>query len=222
MSVIADFTVPADSFTLHQALTAEPEMTVEAERLASHSAEWLFPFHWATGGDFETFHEAMEDDPTVANATAIEESEDSVLYQIEWSDEIIDLVTEITDQHASIIEAKAHGEKWRLQLRFAEEGGISTFQEHFEERGRSFEVNRIYRPSAPRQREFGLTAEQRDALVTAFQKGYFTVPRALSIEELADVLNISSNAVSQRIRRGSATLIQHTLTIGTGETTDES
>lgn len=221
MSVIADFTVPADSFTLQQALAAEPDMTIETERLASHSVEWLFPFHWATGGDFETFQTAMEDDPTVANVTAIEESEDSVLYQIKWSDEIIDLITEITDQHASILKAKAHGEKWQLQLRFADEGQVSSFQKHFAERDRSFEVTRVYHPSASRQREYGLTVEQRDTLVTAFQMGYFTVPRDRSIEDLADVLDISSNAVSQRIRRGSANLIQHTLTIGTGETTDE-
>ncbi|UPM45292.1 bacterio-opsin activator domain-containing protein [Halocatena salina] len=66
MSVVADFTVPAQSFALAQALTAEPDMTVEAERQATHSSEWVLPFLWASGGEFETFHDAMRDDPTVA------------------------------------------------------------------------------------------------------------------------------------------------------------
>lgn len=217
MSVIADFTVTSDSFTLHHALTTVPEMTVEAERLASHSVEWLFPFQWATGGDFERFDEALENDPTVASATAIEESGESVLYQIEWSDEVVALITEITDQHASILKAEASGETWQIQLRFAEESQVSSFQERFEERGRSFEVNKLYHPSTPRQGEYGLTPEQRDTLVLALENGYFDVPREQSIEELADELGISSNAVSQRIRRGSANLVRQTLAVGDRE-----
>lgn len=221
MSVVADFTVSAKSFTLSQTLTAEPDMIVEAERLATHSTEWALPFLWASGGDFETFHEAMQDDPTVANATVIEESGDSVLYEVEWSDEIINIIDEIINQHANILRAKAHSETWRLQLRFAEDKLVSSFQEHFSEQGRTFTVNKLSHPTAPRQREYGLTAVQRDTLATALHEGYFNVPRDLTIEELADTLGISSNAASQRIRRASASLIQDTIVIGAGESNDE-
>ncbi len=220
MSVVADFSIPTKSFALQQALTAESAMTVEAERLASHSAEWVLPFLWASGGDFETFHEAMQDDPTVANVTIIEESGDSVLYQTEWSDTVVNIVDEMIDQHANILRAKAHGETWRLQLRFAEDKQVSSFQDYFTEQGYTFEVNKLHHPTAPRQREYGLTAAQRNTLATALHEGYFNVPRDLTIEELADILDISSNATSQRIRRASAALIQDTLVIDAGESTD--
>lgn len=221
MSIVADFTVPAKSFALSQALTAEPDMTVEGERQATHSSEWALPFLWASGGDFETFHEAMQDDPTVANVTVIEESDDSILYQIEWSDEIINIIDEIINQHASILRAKGHGETWRLHLRFAEDKHVSSFQKHFSKQGRTFTVNKLSRPTAPRQREHGLTATQRDTLATALHEGYFNVPRDLTIDELADILGISSNAASQRIRRASASLIQDTIVISAGESNDE-
>jgi predicted DNA binding protein len=214
MSVVADFTVPADSFLLPEALAAAPGMAVEAERLASHSVEWVFPYHWASGGDFERFREGMADDPTVADVNAIEEAEGAVLYQVEWTDDVVDLITEITDQHGSILEATARAETWRLQLRFSAEEKVPAFREHFAENGRTFRVNRVFAPAAPRQREYDLTAEQRETLVTAFEAGYFDVPRELTIDQLADALDVSSNAVSQRLRRASANLVEHTLTIG--------
>lgn len=221
MSVVADFTVPADSFALHHALTADPDVTIKAERLASHSPEWSLPFIWASGGDFEAFEEAMQEDPTVVEASAIEKMHGDALYKVQWSQDVLDLITEMIDQHAIILNAQARAEEWRLQLRFAEEGQISSFQEYFSEENRSFEVNKIYHPNTSRQREYGLTREQHDTLVAAFQRGYFSVPRDTSMEELANELGISSNAVSQRIRRGSANLIQHALTMELSDLTNK-
>ena len=220
MSVIADVTVPTESFALHRALTTEPDVRVEAERLATHSVEWVLPFLWMTDGDFETFHRAILDDPTVADASVAEKFDDSVLYKVEWDDAVTELVTAIIDQHANVLEAKAHGESWRLRMRFSEDEQVSSFQRHFANRGYSFEVNQIYHPSAPRQREFALTSAQRDTLVTAYRNGYFNVPRDVSITELARSLGISSNATSQRIRRGTNNLIRHTLLVGETGTAD--
>lgn len=217
MGVVADFRIPSESFLLPEALAAEPSATVEAERLASHSTEWVLPFHWVADADFERFHEAMEGDPTVDDVAVTEDTGDSVLYRVEWADELIELITEITDRHATILEAKAHDENWRIQLRFAKEDQVSSFRDHFSDRGRSFEVEKIYHPTAPRQREYGLTAEQRDTLVTAFERGYYNVPRDVDMEGLADALGVSSNAVSQRLRRGSSNLVRHTVALGADE-----
>lgn len=218
MSVVVDFTVPTESFVLHEALAAEPSTTVEAERLASHGTEWVLPFLWASGDNLEAFHEAVNNDPTVVDATVIEKSDHTVLYKIEWVEAVNELVTELVDQHANILEATGHVDEWRLKLRFAEDEQVSAFRSHFAEKGRDFEVHKLYYPSVPRQQEYGLTPEQRNTLAVAQREGYFDVPRGISIEELADELGISSNAVSQRIRRASTNLIQHTLTIGTDET----
>lgn len=217
MSVIADVTIPADSFALGQTLAACPDVSVEVERLASHSTEWALPFLWASGDDLEAFQDAMEGDPTIDSCSVVEEIGGEVLYKVHWTDEVLGLITEMIDEHASFLEATARNERWRLKLRFAEEGQVSSFQEHFAERGYSFDVHRIVHPSAPREQEYGLTAEQREALVTALDAGYFSVPRDRSIEELSEELELSTNAVSQRIRRGSANLVRHTLTIDAGE-----
>lgn len=216
MSVVADITVPATSFLLPEALPSNPDATIEVERLASHSTEWVLPFLWVSGTDFQSFRDQMRADPTVADVDIIEEIDGSALYMVNWSEDVADLITDITDQHASVLEAEARGDEWRLNLRFAADEQVSTFQEHFAERGRSFEVNKLYHPAAPQQREYGLTPEQYDTLVTAARIGYFDVPRASSMDDLAAELGVSSNAVSQRIRRGCANLVRHSLTVGDG------
>lgn len=213
MSVVGGFTIPTDAFALEDALAAVPEMTIEADRLASHSPKEVFPFLWARGGDFDRFSRALEDDSSVVAADIVDETDDEVLYRLEWDDAFRDLVHEMIDHHAVIIEATACDDQWNLRLRFAEEEMVSSFQRYFRERGHDFEVNHLSHPSEPRQREFGLTSEQYEALVTAVREGYFTIPRTASVEELGETLGISASAVSQRIRRGTETLVRSGLSV---------
>ena len=213
MSIVGTFTVPADAFALEEALSAVPEMTVEADRLASHSPREVFPFLWATGGDFDRFRRALETEPTVTEVSIVEERDGEALFRLTWSDAFCDLVHEMIDHHAAILDATARGDRWNLRLRFAEESMVSSFQRHFRERGHAFEVHHLSRPSEPRQREFGLSAAQHEALVTAVREGYFTIPRTTSAEELGGTLDISANAVSQRIRRGCERLIRSGLMV---------
>jgi len=213
MSIVGEFTIPARAFALEDALSADPAMTIEADRLASHSPKEVFPFLWATGGDFEQFGRALEDDPSVAEVSVVEETDGEVLYRLVWTDRFCDLIHEMIDHHAVIIEATAREDRWTLRLRFAEEEMVSSFQNHFRETDRTFEVNHLTHPTELRQREFGLTAAQHEALVTAAEAGYFAVPRTASTEEIGEALGISANAASQRIRRGSETLVRSALTL---------
>lgn len=211
MSVVGDFTIPTQAFALEQALVTVPEMTVRADSLVSHSPQEVFPFLWAKGGDFEQFKQSMVEDPTVTEVNIAEETDEEVLYRLRWADEFCNLIHEIVDHHAAILQAKAHDDHWELRLRFSEEEMVSEFQNHFQETGHSFEVNQLYHPNEPRQRVFGLTTDQYDALVEAANQGYFSIPRTVSVQELGDSLGVSANAVSQRVRRGCETLIQSSL-----------
>ena len=213
MSIVGDFTIPAEDFALDHALTTSPEMIVEADRLASHSPKEVFPFLWGTNGDSEVFFDALGDDPTVTDTSIAEETEEEVLYRLEWSDSVCSLVHEMVDHHAAVLEARAQADEWTLRLRFSNEGMVSSFQEHFRETGREFGVNQLYHPTEPRQRAFGLTAEQHEALVAAVDQGYFAIPRTTSAEELGEILGVSANAVSERVRRGCDALVRSGLTI---------
>lgn len=213
MSVIGDFRIPADTFALDHALSSAPEMAIEADRMATHSPREVLPFFWATGGDVEAFTRALADDPIVETVSVADEVDDEVLYRLRWDQEFHELIHEMIDHYATIVEAMAQDSHWRLRLRFGEEDMVSSFRTHFREEGRNFEVISLQTPRGPRQRKYGLTPEQYDALVAAVRQGYFSIPRTSSVEAVGDTLDVSANAASQRIRRGCETLIRASLLI---------
>jgi len=56
-----------------------------------------------------------------------------------------------------------------------------------------------------------LTQRQRRTFLEAYERGYFEVPRRIDLAELARALDVSDTAVSQRLRRGTATLVETVL-----------
>ena len=53
---------------------------------------------------------------------------------------------------------------------------------------------------------WGLTPAQAEALRTALEMGYFAVPREATADNVAEALGIGRSALSERLRRGQATL----------------
>jgi hypothetical protein len=60
-------------------------------------------------------------------------------------------------------------------------------------------------------RQFGLTDLQAETLFEAYDRGYYTVPRETNLEEVADPLGVSHQALSERLRRGVGSLIESTI-----------
>lgn len=55
-----------------------------------------------------------------------------------------------------------------------------------------------------------LTAEESETLRVALEKGYFEVPRATTLVEVADELGRSDVKVSQQLRRGIGDVLHET------------
>ena len=209
MSLVAEFAVPTDDFALPHALDAVPAVRVEIDRLATHSREWVMPFVWATGGDLDAFETAMADDETVADVEALDRLDGTALYMVEWSESVERLVDAMVDEHATVQDAVADDE-WFLRVRFADADKLSSFRDTFES---NFELTRKRRTTEPKHAEFGLTPAQRETLVLASELGYFSVPREATVDDIADRLDISTNSVSQRLRRGHDALVRNTLQV---------
>jgi Predicted DNA binding protein len=56
-----------------------------------------------------------------------------------------------------------------------------------------------------------LTDTQREALVLAYERGYFNSPRESSLEAIGEELGITQQSLSSRLRRGHRRLIENTL-----------
>lgn len=215
VSVITEFTIPAEAFALRRTFEAVPDVTIEIERLATHSREWIMPFLWATDDDVEEVEQALRADPSIEELQQIGIDGNVGQFKVEWNEDFQELIDQIVDQNGIMQEAEAADGLWHLKLKFVDRDAVGEFQTYFHEREHEFELQRLYEATAPKEREYDLTSEQREVLLAALEHGYFSVPRETQIGDLADELGISTTAVSQRLRRATRNLAQNTLTIST-------
>lgn len=218
MGIIAVFAVPAEEFALGEALAADPEMTIELERVVPADQE-LLPFFWAYNEDFEAFEEAAEELLAIERLTVLEREGNVGLFQAEWTDWISEFLRIIAESEATIIEATGTADEWSFGLRFPDRETLREFQDACDERGVEISLLRLHRVTsieeatlATEGADYGLTEKQRETLVVAFREGYFDDPREVSLEELSEMFDISPRAVSQRLRRGVYNLVGNTVT----------
>lgn len=214
MSVIAEFTVDSDDFALHHALTAAPDMIVEIERVVATMEDRIMPYFWVSGGDQADFEDAFNDDPSITNTTRVDAIEDAVLYRGEWTENVETIVYAYVDIGATILQATGRDEQWELQMRFDTRDEVSEFQSYCEDHDISFELTKIYEQEQPMaSAQYGLTTKQRETLVSALDAGYYDIPQAITMAELATDLGISQQALSKRLHHGHKNLVTNALTV---------
>lgn len=107
MRVITEFTIPADAFALQQTFETLPGVTIELERLATHSREWIMPFMWTTDEPVEEVEHALRQDPSIEEVEEIGADEDTGQFMVEWEEDVQQLVDQIVNQHGIMQEAAA-------------------------------------------------------------------------------------------------------------------
>ena len=213
MVVIAEFSLPSESFALAETLPAFPEVAVEVDRIAAHTPGTTMPCLWTADRETAAFSEDVVDDPTVERVQATADFDRERLYHIQWSDDIDRLIQEMIDHEGVVLEASGRGERWLLRVRFMTRQQFDAFQSYFDEHGPAFRLEQLFEPTHPRHTHGDVTPEQHEALTVATEAGYFKVPREASIEDVAEELNISSQAVSARLRRGTENLVRDMLLV---------
>lgn len=220
MSVVLEFSVASDAFRLGRALSVPSEMRFELERVVPTGTAPM-PFVWATGDDHAAFEAAVRNDPAVGELLVLDRIDDRGLYRIRWTESPTDLLEAIAAADGTILEARGDGD-WTFRLRFEDHDALSRFHADVTERELPIRIDRTYALSAAAERgdRFDLTAEQREALLLALRRGYFATPREAGLDELADELHITRQALSDRVRRANEKVLRGAL--GTAVTGSES
>ncbi|WP_158055285.1 bacterio-opsin activator domain-containing protein [Halorussus halophilus] len=211
MSIIAEFSTQSKDFALGGALAAHPEVRVELEKVVPTRRD-VFPFFWAWGEELEAFAETLREQPSVSTLDVVDSVDDGVLYRVEWANVMTDLGWVIQQAEATVLDASGQADIWEFELRFPTHDGVQSFQEDCGDRDISLELKRLHSLNEVSvDGQYDLTTEQRDTLLAALEHGYFNEPRDVTLEQLADILDLSPTAVSGRMRRAEATLISRTL-----------
>lgn len=211
MSLIAECVL--DPPVLREALAAVPEMTVHYENETIPSDGPARLVFRAGGGDFEAFEDAMNRDSSVADWAFLAPVDGERLYRIDLAREIEPEITytSIVELDGFIIGATGTHEGWLVRIQFPDREAFASYREICRENGMTFRLENLYRVTDARGGASGMTERQREALEAALELGYFEIPRAVSTSELGEELDVSGQAVSERLRRALKTAAETAL-----------
>ncbi len=204
----------SDGRMLQSALADAPRMTVQFDRVTATDTVPPRKFFWAREGDFEAFEAGLDDDPTVQDPERITKTPDGRYYRVVYSSQHADIEAHraAVELDGVVLEAKSEGNGWTGRIRFPDRESLNDWCDRCEAAGISIDVKAVYdqerqSPGCP----YELTDQQREALVAAAGNGYFSIPRETSLAGVGEELDVSSQAASERLRRGMVTLIENTL-----------
>lgn len=213
MSLIAEIRLSSPDFPLMDALSGVPDMRLHVEQAVAEHSDRPILFLWASGDDFETFEAALKSDTTVEDPTRIEDAGDRRLYRVQVTENTpMVLYPAEVETGTSRLSVSASAQGVDTRLRLPDREALSRFRDICTEQDVCLSLQGVYESNeSSTATQYGISPKQQTALQTAIERGYYTVPRETTLEEIAAELNISRQATSERLRRGCRLLITNTL-----------
>lgn len=208
--IIAELTLQIP--VLEDTLDKVPEMSIDVERERSvGDGETIQLLFWAHGDDHERFEAEMEDDCSIGTYEQLTKDDDRRLYRVTYAEDVAEISSNPiwVELDAMLLEAVGSNEGWDVRFQFPDrEAFVDWWESHYD----SITVDALYSSSGETGAETKLTALQRETLGRALETGYFEVPRQTTLDDLANEFDISAQALSVRLRKGTATVIEDALT----------
>jgi predicted DNA binding protein len=210
--------IPAEEFALYEGLRSLPSVEFEVERIVQSGEEAAMPLMWIRNAAPEAVEKAFEDDPSVEELELLSAFEDEQLYRMQWISEVEVVLQMLTNSKATITDAYGTDGRWYLRVLYPDRESLSKTVQFAEDNGLTVDVRAIRQLDGQPAGRYGLTEAQFEALETAVEAGYYEVPRRTDQSDLADRLEISHQALSERLRRATGALIEDALLVGAAET----
>ncbi|WP_101296031.1 helix-turn-helix domain-containing protein [Halegenticoccus soli] len=202
---------------LQEALAAVPDMELQIEPgqfpfIAEKKTRLLV---WASGDDFERFEVQADEDSLIQELVTVTTEGSSRLYRVEAEhEELRSLFQILFYDHDTLLErGTVTAAGWQFWLRAVDRDAVSTVATKLHEHGVQTDFRAIYTEHGGEDVTASLTDGQYEALVTAYTRGYFNVPCAVSQQKLAADLGTSGQAVSERLRRAVRAILDDTLNV---------
>lgn len=212
MSVIAEYAVAPDHLALADSIEAVPEATLSIERAYATNPERPIVFMWASAPRIEAFDAALEDDPSVAEFERIRDIDGERLYRVQAAPgKAVMTYPKWVEVGGERLKAYYEDGWWHARTRYPDRDALSEYRAYLQDNDVTFRLERLYDSGHRDGDGPTLTDEQRETLELAYERGYFEVPRSVSTSELADELGVSNQAVSERLRRANARLVEDAL-----------
>ena len=203
-----------DQSPLETAVSRAPDIEIELEHLAATGSIPLQAFFWAYGDQFANFEAGLDEDAGIDRWAHLETKGGDRLYRVTHTSDlpIVDLYRHAVAHDAILSEASITNDGYRARMFVPDRDALNAWRDACQESGLSIDVTALYGAErTPPERHHGLSEEQREALLIAAKEGYFSIPRETSLAGLAEELGVSSQAASERLRRGMEQLVDEAL-----------
>lgn len=220
MSIAVEIRAPVQADLLHGILSTRPDVSVEFDTVVPTGRTGQQLWISAPGG-VDDLSAMIAEEPTEA-IEVVDALSDRLLVRIDRSSVEAPLLEVAGSVEGQVMKAVGTADGWTLDLRFRGASALSSFFGAAERRDIEVELRVPSPEGGPRRAgRYGLTPSQRETLVLAFESGYFEIPRQATLAELAEVLDISEQGVSERLRRATDTVLRVTFQTSTAETVEE-
>lgn len=209
MSTIVEATVPVTQFALSRTLADVSDSEFEVVSLSHDRGALLFAYVRGRSDGDDRIRDALETDPTTSAVEVLSEDEGGTLFRFRLTP-FPGAVADLLDAEGTVLDADLDGEACSLRILLRDDAATATTLSGLD--AAAVSVDRVFEDSGLYPgTDFGLTQNQYDTIRTAFEAGYYDVPRDATLQDLAAILSVSHQALSERLRRGHRTLIGRTL-----------
>ncbi|NHN61072.1 MULTISPECIES: helix-turn-helix domain-containing protein [Halorussus] len=219
MGLVAEFEIDCEALPLTGVAAAVPDATLILELQFNHGNRPVF-LVTVTGGSRTAVESAFTEAYDIGECTLVGQAGETRRYQalpaLSFEEQLGDHLDDLAELEAlatadAIIERiEVIPDGWRQTGWFADRQAFGRFSS-FWQNNAGFRLCRLTRDGESEPPGDGLTDHQQEALRTAYELGYFDIPRRATLEDVADELDISSSSVSERLRRAQTQLIQETV-----------
>jgi predicted DNA binding protein len=207
MSAFVKASVPADQFALAETFDQVPGVEFDAVRLVTHGSDRVVPLLWATNAETDIVADALASDSTVSSVELVSERNHDSLFRVAWTARVRFLTELLVAEGGAVVSARGTNDAWSFWILFPEREAVSSTYDACEEY--DVRIDRIQSlEDCPSLGGVHLTDAQFRTVKAALEKGYYEVPRQITLEELAVELDVSHQALSERLRRGHRTLVE--------------
>ncbi|UPV76838.1 helix-turn-helix domain-containing protein (plasmid) [Halorussus limi] len=160
------------------------------------------------GDSLDAFEAGLAADPTVADPAVVSESGDRRIYRSDLTDRGRERLAPLEAAAAFVHDASGTDEGWTVRMELPDRDALVRFVEACRAADVDVDLQRITDTGGvERHHAYGLSADQERILRTAYETGYYDVPRKVSQSDLAESFGLSTSAVSQHLRRATAELV---------------
>jgi len=214
MSVVVEFGLGSSEFELGRILELEAGEELQLEAVVP-TGERAIPSFWTEGVDGDAFERRVREHDSVESLAAVQTLDERCLYALEWDRRADRVIGGIAAEGGQLLQATGDAGGWTFQVRHPTRNALSAYQSQLRDDGLDPSIRRVYTPDEPDGTAgYGLTDCQRETLTLAVERGYYEIPRSASTVDLGAELDVSDQAVTERLRRGTDTLVSNTLLAG--------